>query len=100
MSQKKEKADKNLTKNSAPKAEKAIKKKPFEVPQSILNQLNECTGYGYILICTDEKGDPQVYDDFDSEIAARGMYNWACGYIAYMNSEMNGGANGSDEMMD
>ena len=59
----------------------AKKKKPFQFPTSVLNQIEECSGGGFILFVFDEEGRPTVHSVFDNMQNAMGMQyyidNWS-----------------------
>ena len=55
--------------------------KGFEFPSSLLNQIEECSGGGFVLFTYDEEGLPQVHSAFDNMQNALGMQyyvsNWS-----------------------
>jgi len=56
-------------------------KKKFEFPNSLLNQIEECSAGGFVLFTYDEEGLPQVHSAFDNMQNALGMQyyisNWS-----------------------
>lgn len=48
-------------------------KKKFKVPDSLLNQIDECSFGGYILFNFSNKGEPQVFTKFDNQINAMAL---------------------------
>ena len=57
------------------------KKKAFQIPEYFLRQLNEYTSSGFFLFTYNIDGSPDIYCNFDNNIAAMGMQqfveNWA-----------------------
>ena len=53
---------------------------PFEFPQSVLNQIEECSAGGYVLFIFDAAGNPIVHSYFDTTPNAMAMQfyinNW------------------------
>lgn len=52
----------------------------FEIPEQLLNSLNECTAGGFALFTFDDEGSPQAYIHFDNELHSlaiqRHIANW------------------------
>ena len=48
-------------------------KKKFNLPESLLKQIDECSYGGYILFNFSAKGEPQVYTKFDNQINAMAL---------------------------
>jgi hypothetical protein len=46
---------------------------PFEFPNSVLNQIEECSAGGYVLFVFDTEGKPVVYSYFDNTPNAMAM---------------------------
>lgn len=63
------KKDKDKNKNEEGQEEtrntETNKEKPFKIPQSLLSQLEEFSGGGYILFSLNDYGVPDVYTSFD-----------------------------------
>jgi hypothetical protein len=55
--------------------------KKGRIPKSILSQLNECTGGGFLLFSCDNKGNVNVESHFDNNLFAMSLTsyvkNWA-----------------------
>lgn len=67
----------------------AKKKQNFELPESILNQLNEFTT-GFALVILDQTGNPVTYSHFDNSISEMGTYLFAASYFnAMVQNEAN-----------
>lgn len=53
----------------------------FEIPEQLLNQINECSEGGFVLFTFDDNEEPQIYATFDnkkSELALRKhIKDWA-----------------------
>ena len=58
-----------------------MKNDKFEFPNSLLNQIEECSAGGFVLFTYDEEGLPQVHSAFDNMQNALGMQyyvsNWS-----------------------
>lgn len=48
-------------------------KQSFEIPESLLNQLDECTKGGFILFAINDSGQPVIYQKYDCDINAIGL---------------------------
>ena len=42
----------------------------FQVPDLLLNQLNECSNGGFVLFMLDDSGSPRIYKTYDSDMHA------------------------------
>lgn len=65
-----------MEKNSKPTANKLFrvpKFKKFSLPEGFLNQLNEFSGGGFVLLLKDDKGDISTYSKFDTSSDALSM---------------------------
>jgi ABC-type sulfate transport system substrate-binding protein len=49
------------------------KNKKFEFPNSVLNQIEECSSGGFVLFTFDDDGLPEVHSSFESMQSALGM---------------------------
>jgi hypothetical protein len=54
----------------------------FELPEFILNQLNECAGGGFLLFILDEQGAPNVYFISDTIGVQSQIQNFAIDWLA------------------
>ena len=58
-----------------------MKKKNFEFPKQVLDQINECSNGGYVLFTLNDQGLPDVHSGFDNPIHAMALQyyinNWA-----------------------
>lgn len=77
-------------------------KKPFQLPESILKQLNEFSQGGYILFRVNDDGNPEVYVQFDNMINAVGLTRYAASWANSIdqlneNAVMEGLLGGGEE---
>ena len=42
--------------------------KPFDIPENILDKINECSQGGFFLFCLDDQGNFRPYSTFDNEL--------------------------------
>ena len=72
-----------IKKNSGPKqtAVPNLKVDNFQLPASMLSQLNEFSGGGYILLRLDAKRQPCVSFKFDTDADALALYSFGKTYI-------------------
>ncbi len=47
-----------------------MSEKPFQIPNSLLSQLNECSNGGYMLFTFNSLGQPVVHSNFDNPMTA------------------------------
>lgn len=47
-----------------------------KIPKSILSQINECTGGGFVLFSCDSKGDIHVESHFDSSLFSMALTSY------------------------
>lgn len=55
--------------------------KPFEIPEMLLSQLNECSSGGYLLFTFDSNGMPKITSQFDSPSHATSMQFYVANWI-------------------
>lgn len=55
-------------------------KKPFEFPQSLLKQVDECSRGGFILFSLGEDGEPEIYSHFDNSTQEMGLLFFATAF--------------------
>ena len=52
----------------------------FELPNELLERINECSYGGFVLFCFDDKGEPDVYSMVDNNVNATALQyfirNW------------------------
>ena len=52
----------------------------FELPNELLERINECSYGGFVLFCFDDKGEPDVYSMVDNNVHAMALQyfirNW------------------------
>ena len=52
----------------------------FELPNELLERINECSYGGFVLFCFDDKGEPDVYSMVDNNVNAMALQyfirNW------------------------
>ncbi|MEK6882464.1 MAG: hypothetical protein AABY22_22780 [Nanoarchaeota archaeon] len=53
------------------------KTEPFVIPKLLLDQINEVSNGGFILITIDHEGNPQPYLHFDNGVNAIGLITFA-----------------------
>lgn len=95
-----------IVKNSGPLKTPTKPHQEFQIPASFLSQLNEFCGGGYILLRLNEKREPCVSAQFDTDADAIALYSWGQQYIATVNdvfasnitNSVLGGAPQPDEM--
>lgn len=64
-----------------------VKKKDFEFPKAILNQVEECSNGGFVLFLFNVKGEPEVFTRCDNVAMALALQhqisNWSQAIQAY-----------------
>lgn len=64
-----------------------MKKKEFEFPKNLLNQVEECSNGGFILFLFNAKGEPEVFTRCDNMAMALALQhqvsNWSMAIQAY-----------------
>lgn len=55
-------------------------KKPFEFPEALLKQIDECSRGAFLLFALDEDGEPEVYSQFDNTTNAMGLLFFAAAF--------------------
>jgi len=80
-----------IKKNSGPKqaAVPNLKVDNFQLPASMLSQLNEFSGGGYILLRLDAKRQPCVSFKFDTDADALALYSFGQTYINTVSEMAN-----------
>ena len=79
-----------INKNSGPKqAVPSLKVDNFQLPASMLSQLNEFSGGGYILLRLDAKRQPCVSFKFDTDADALALYSFGQTYINTVSEMAN-----------
>lgn len=80
-----------IKKNSGPKqaAVPSLKVDNFQLPASMLSQLNEFCGGGYILLRLDAKRQPCVSFKFDTDADALALYSFGQTYINTVSEMAN-----------
>lgn len=63
-----------------------MSKKQFVVPDKILNEINECSGGGYILFTYDQDSAPRVYASFDSAAHGLGMQKFMQNWLSLVDT--------------
>ncbi len=64
----------------------------FEIPDKVLEQIYELTGdgtkyKGFILVCSNEQGEPLVYSRFDSQMTELAVQRAATKYLSGLDEE-------------
>jgi hypothetical protein len=62
------------------------KQKEFEIPEQLLNQLNECSPGGFILFSFHSNGNQQVHTKFDSPAHAAALRLYVNDWITALNN--------------
>ncbi len=86
------KKEEQPVKNSGPQRKLRVPQKSnFVIPPAFLNQLNEFSQGGFILITGSENNEPQVYFRFDGSIQAVGLFNFAASYCSHISEQLDCG---------
>lgn len=76
---------KPLVKNSKPNKKLPVAQ-TFQVPESLLAQINECTNGSYLLVVFDANGDPQIHSHADNTLARIGLNKFCADYFGKLDS--------------
>ena len=63
-----------------------MSKKQFQLPDKILNELNEFSGGGFILFIYDQESSPRIYADFDSAAHGLGMQKFVQNWLSVVDT--------------
>ena len=59
---------------------------PFQFPDSVLHEINQCSAGGFLLFFLDQYGAPQVRASFDNPIIEMGLRSYATKFLKGVNS--------------